>query len=405
MKTTKHVKCLFVCLFSGILFLSCNIPDHSSSIDLSINQNVSVFDVFSDVEVIKLETSENSMISQIKRVLYYDFHYYILDMRSQQILCFANDGSFVYKIDSQGKGPGEYHYIQDFTINKENKQVVALDPVVQKVHFFGLDGNFLHSHDIKSEQVLGLNRVYSMKDSLLLLISNTYERLQIYSLKEGRMVYADFNYPVPSTLHAFSPKDNIFFFDEKVLFLIPLSREIVDISSLKPEPYFTWDFGVQNNSDKQIKLLLDEIRIKQQIPEYITLPYEVVGANKILNHHIMKTFENKRFRVATLEFDNNFKFVVTDKTNNRTSVFESFQEGVLFPFEFMQFDRAIVYAMPEIGPLDVEMIKREGMEDYYLGRNFTLYTTEILKEDCRKIIESHNPMTDNPFLVVYRFKE
>jgi hypothetical protein len=34
-----------------------------------------------------------------------------------------------------------------------------------------------------------------------------------------------------------------------VLFLIPLSREIVDISTTIPLPYFTWDFGSENNTD------------------------------------------------------------------------------------------------------------------------------------------------------------
>lgn len=402
----KTLKCLVIFLLNGIILLSCNSSDFSSSIDLTKNHTVSVFDVFSDVKVIKLETTENNLINEIKRVKYYDSRYYILDERSQQIFCF-DEGSFVYKIDSQGRGQGEYHYITDFSIDEKNEQMVVLDPVVQRVHFFDLNGDFLSSHDIKSDKVLGLNRVYPLQDSLLLLISVTYENLQFYSLMEEKIIYADFTYDVPSTLHAFSPTDHIYFFDDKVLFLAPLSREIVDVSAMVPEPYFTWSFGSNNNSEQQINKLLEEIRIRndQQIPEYITLPFKVVGKNKILTHHIMKSFENNRFRIAAIEFDNNFNFVIIDKTENQTVVFNSFEEGIMFPIQFIQSDRAINYYQPEIGPEEIELMEKRGLLDYALGRNFTQYTREILHEDCRKIVETHNSMTDNPFLVVYKFKE
>ncbi|MFW6326870.1 MAG: 6-bladed beta-propeller [Bacteroidota bacterium] len=404
-KTILHRNNLIIFIITGFGLLSCNSIDNSSSIDLSKNHNVSVFDVFSDVKVIKLETTDDILVSEIRRVKYYNSRYYILDEQSQQIFCFNEDGKFVFKINSQGKGQGEYHYITDFAIDEKNEQLVVLDPVVQRVHFYDLNGGFLISHSIKSEKVLGLNRVYPLQDSLLLLISITYDNLQFYSLKEERIVYSDFNFDVPSTLHAFDPTDNVYFFDDKVLFLVPLSREIVDVSAMVPEAYFTWCFGDQNNSEQQIDRLIEEINIKQQIPEYITLPYKVVGKNKILNHQIMRSFENERFRMAAIEFDNNFKFVVHDKTDDHTFLFTSFEEGISFPFQFMQADRSIVFYQTEIGPREIEMMEKRGMLEYYLGRNWTLYSPVILEKDCQKIIQNHNPMTDNPFLVVYKFRE
>lgn len=401
----KNLGYLTVLWVAGMLFFSCNRTDFSSSIDLSKNHNVSVFDVFSDVKAIKLETTENNLIGEIKRIEYYNYHYYILDERSQQIFCFDEDGRFVYKINSQGKGRGEYHYITDFSIDQKNEQLVVLDPVVQRVHFFDLKGNFLISHDIKSDKVLGLNRVYPIQDSLLLLISITYERLQIYSLTEEKTVYSDFTYDLPSTLHAFSPYDNVFFFDNKVLFLVPLSREVVDVSAMYPEPYFSWDFGPHNNSEQQIASLIEEIKIKQKIPEYFLLPWQAVGKNKILNHHIVKSFENNRFRIAAIEFDNDYKFVIIDKIDNQTFVFGAFDQGIRLPYEHMQSDRAIAFYKPEFGPRELNIIERQEMQDYFFGRNHLVFLPDILHDECRQIIQNHNPMTDNPFLVVYKFKE
>lgn len=405
MKKLVFLNRLALFFFSGIVFLSCTTSDYSSSIDLTKNHTVSVFDVFSDVKVIKLETMENNLINEIRRIQYYDSRYFILDERSQQIFCFDEDGSFVYKIDSQGRGQGEYHYITDFSIDEKNKQMVVLDPVVQRVHFFDLNGSFLSSHDIKSEKVLGLNKVYPLRDSLLLLISNTFERLQFFSLKDEKIIYADFTYDVPSTLHAFSPTDHIYFFDDKVLFLVPLSCEIVDVSVMVPEPYFTWCFGSNNNSEEQINRLLEEINVKMEIPEYILLPWQAVGKNKTLNHHIVKSFENNRLKIAAVEFDNDYKFVVIDKTNNQTLVFNSFKEGMRFPYEHIQSDKVITFYKPEFGPREMSIIEREGLQDYFFGRNQSVYVPDILREDCRKIVENHDPITDNPFLVVYKFKE
>jgi len=396
---------LLVIILAGIVLPSCNTKDQSSSIDLSENQSVSVFDVFSDVQVIKLETTENNLITDIRKIEYYNSRYYILDERSQQIFCFDEDGRFVFKIDSQGRGRGEYHYITDFSIDRKNNQMVVLDPVVQRVHFFDLNGNYLISHGIKTEKVLGLIRVYPLEDSILLFTSFTNEILQFYSLKEEKIIYADFTYDVPSTLHAFDPMNNIFFYDDKALFFIPLSREIVDVSQMVPKPYFTWCFGVHNNSEQQINRLLEEINIKEQIAESIMLPYEVVGKGRILNHQIMKSFENNRFRIAAIEFDDNFQFIIHDKTDNHDLVFTSFKEGILFPFQSMHPDRSIVFYQSEIGPREIEMMETRGLLEYYLGRNWTLYSPEILQENGRYIIENHNPMTDNPFLVVYKFRE
>ena len=396
---------LLVIILAGIVLPSCNTRDQSSSIDLKENQSVSVFDVFSDVQVIKLETTENNLITDIRKIEYYNSRYYILDERSQQIFCFDEEGSFVFKINSQGRGQGEYHYITDIAIDRKNNQLVVLDPVVQRVHFFNLQGNYLISSDVKTEKVMGLIRVYPLEDSILLFTSFTKELLQFYSLKEEKIIYADFTYDVPSTLHAFDPMDNVFFYDDKVLFFVPLSREVADVTKMVPKPYFTWCFGVHNNSEQQINRLIEEINIKQQIPEYITLPYEVVGQGRILNHQIMKSFENNRFRIAAVEFDDNFKFVIQDKREQHNLVFSSFKEGIRFPFQSMHPDRSIVFYQPEIGPREIEMMESRGLLEYYLGRNWTLYTPEILQENGRHIIENHNPMTDNPFLVVYKFRE
>lgn len=388
-----------------IVFFSCDSLEDSTSIDITRNQNLSVFDVFSDVTVVKLQASEGNHISKIRKIEYYNSCYYILDQRAQQLFCFKDDGKFVFKINSQGKGMGEYNYITDFSIDKKNKQIILLDPAVQRVHFFDLNGKFVKSHNIKSDKVLGLNRVYPFKDSVLILTSITYENLHFYSLNEERVIFADYNFNVPTGLHAFSPLDNIFFFDSKVLFQVPLDRDIIDVSSMVPEPYFTWCFGDENNSKNQINDLLHEIASSEEAHKTLSFPFQAVGKDKILNYHIIKSFENKRFRIAVLEYDNDFKFVLIDKNNNQNFVFNTFFEGIRLPYEHIQSDRIITFYEPELSSREKFAIEREGWQHYYFERNHILYLPDIVDGSSRQIIEDHNPMTDNPFLVVYKFRE
>ena len=400
----KDYPFVIIIWISVIILFSCGSDDYSSSIDLSKNQTVSVFDVFSDIHVIQLETSEDFLINRIGpigQIEYYDDRYYILDAHSQQIFCFDKYGQFVFKIDSQGKGPGEYHQINVIAIDRNNKQLVILDPAVQRVHFYNLNGEFLSSRYIRDDKVLGLARVYPMDDSLLLLISVTYEHLLFYSLKEDKTVYAAYPYDFRPNA-AFSPIDNVYFFNNEVFFSPPLGSDIVNVTNMNPEPYFTWCFGPDNNSDQQINRLLKELSNRQK---HYMLPYQAVGKNKILNHYILKSFENGRFRIAAIEFDYDFKFVVIDKNKDQTLVFSAFKEGIRLPYEYIQSDRAIAFYKPDFAPRTISMIEKDGLQDYYFKRNHLLYTPDILHEDCRKIIENHDPMKDNPYLVIYTFKK
>jgi hypothetical protein len=389
----------------GTFLLSCSNHDNSNSIDLSKNQEVSVFDVFSDIEVIQLETTEAGLISQIVRIQYYNSRYYILDQQSQQIFCFDEQGRLIFKISAQGKGLGEYHYITDFNIDARKEQLVVLDPVVQKIHYFDLNGKYLSTYFIKTDYVIGLNRVYPLEDSLVLLISVTYENVLFYSLEKDQIIHADFSYDVPGTLHTFSPRDNVRFFENKSLFLKPLTNEVAEITAGEIKPFFTWDFGKENNTSEQISRLIEEIKIRQEKRDNFKVPYQAVGKNKPLSHHIITFTETPRFRIAVVEFENDFKYVVIDKEENKVKVFNLFREGIRIPFQQFQTDRAIAFYKHPYTERTLAIFESEGTKDYYMEREKRLYALDILSKKDREIIENHDPMKDNPFLVVYKFKQ
>ena len=117
--------------YSFIIFCLCLISCSDKtetkdviSVDLEDISQPSIYDIFSDISVIPLETTTESLIKNISKVQYYKSRYYILDSRPfYRILVFDSAGKYLYKIDNRGNGPHEYIDISDFYINKHTDQI------------------------------------------------------------------------------------------------------------------------------------------------------------------------------------------------------------------------------------------------------------------------------------------
>lgn len=403
---TYSLKVLMLFLLA-IELTSCQYLDSKQNISLEKNENISISNIFSGIEVIPLETKSESLIHSIKKIEYHNSCYYILDERAQKIFCFDENGRFVFKIDSQGRGPGEYNFVTDFAIDRATNSIILLDPVLQKILFFDIYGKYLYSVTISSEEVMGYNGVYALEDSVILLTSITNEQLIYYCLKENMIKQKLFEFEVSSSLEAFMPKHNVYQFNGRTYALPALQNEIFDVTEMKPVSYYKWCFGRDNNSQKQINNLIAEIKIRPPRTPGFIVPYQAVGSGKILNHHIVGIYENNRFMIAWLEFDSSYTYAITDKKSEEQFVFSHFQEGTVFPFENLHSDRAISYYKNPSAKLNINDVKRifPDFPADYLERNLSTYNSLMLSESCMLTVDNHNPMTDNPFLVVYKFKE
>lgn len=116
----------------------------------SIGEKISSFD-FDIHKIISIETSSESIVGRIRKVVISNNRIFILNRRGGgQIMWFTLEGKFLGKIDRLGQGPGEYIEIRDFTINDSNKEILILDRI-DKVHFFDLSGEFARSISIAKE--------------------------------------------------------------------------------------------------------------------------------------------------------------------------------------------------------------------------------------------------------------
>lgn len=73
----------------------------------------------SGVKYIPLETTDESLVGRIKKVIYHDHLFFIYDKSWESVFVFVDDGSFVQKIDRMGNGPGEYVQTMDIDVDEK----------------------------------------------------------------------------------------------------------------------------------------------------------------------------------------------------------------------------------------------------------------------------------------------
>src|SRR5690606_4755078 len=148
MKT--NITCIFV-FFIIYTFASCK--QKSSGIDtLTANlehfQRVSFFDLFSQIEIIPLETNENSLIKNITKIELFEDKIYIVDQSTSEVLIFNSKGNFLKKISDRGQGPDQYLNISDFDIDVANREITLLAPVTTSIYDSALGGNFVTKYKL-----------------------------------------------------------------------------------------------------------------------------------------------------------------------------------------------------------------------------------------------------------------
>lgn len=368
--------------------------------------------IFSEIRVVPLETTGESLISGISQIVHHQSRYYVLDTRSQQVFCFDEDGNFVFKISAQGRGPGEYNYIQNINIDPHNNHLLMLDPPTARVFVYNLEGKHVVTYRIPTQRVMGLNKVFAVNDTTLLITSITYEQFVFYNTTEDKILHKFHAFDVPSTLNAFMPSRNVYQLEGKTYGLPALSNDIMDLSGIYPELHFTWCFGPHNNSEAQINRLISEIKADPPMSGAMMFPFQHVGRGKTLSSHILEVLETPRYHIAVVQTDQEEKFVVRDKQDNSTKVFSGFSEGfTLYRLLNTNHDRVIDHSMSSLGGLHNTSPERRailkeaypGFPDEVFDREIITFSRDVFSARCRDIMDAHNDMEENPYLMLYLF--
>ena len=96
--------------------------------------------VFKNSKIIRLETTEESLIGhRINKIKKVNGNYFI-SYNDLALVVFDNQGKFLYKIQREGNGPGEYIMLQDFDILPSGNIVITDS---RKLLFYSSTGEFI----------------------------------------------------------------------------------------------------------------------------------------------------------------------------------------------------------------------------------------------------------------------
>lgn len=143
---------IYMLLFAFcLLYSSCK---KENAINTHTVLNVDLKDIelspstlFNKIEIIPLETKDESLITSIGRIREYNNKYYILDDRISVLYCFDKTGNFLYKIDKNENDPESYHLVYETVIDGNRDCVYMLSPM-GFIHVYDINGNFIEKHNL-----------------------------------------------------------------------------------------------------------------------------------------------------------------------------------------------------------------------------------------------------------------
>jgi hypothetical protein len=84
-----------------------------------------ISEIASDVEYIPIQTTSSSLLKSITKIVTVSGRIYIRN-NYDEILCFDSEGKFLYSLNKNGRGPGEFAFISDFDVSDDGKTIVVL---------------------------------------------------------------------------------------------------------------------------------------------------------------------------------------------------------------------------------------------------------------------------------------
>ena len=363
--------------------ISCNktIDIKSKTIysNLDHEHSIPTEKLFSKIEIISLETNEQSLIQSISKVIEYDSCLYILDSRQKAILIFDTTGKFISKIHTVGRATSEYFLLYDIAINTYSKTLDALDPM-GKIITYDLKGNYISSIHLPHPPMAYHHISILNKDSILLhtepRITTDYT-FRIFSRKVNSIT-KQFNnqqesiaWLMKGVLQVY--KDTLYYSQAII------HHEVYKIIRDSLHHAYSWNFGKYSYDIN-----------KMQLPD-LTDPTEEMKFYKevMYSSKIPYTFrfsrQNDQYYYCSIFMKEKMVHVFHNKMSKKDIVFSTMEENIgIYPLA-IDHEKIIGITDDDWMPLSVLMN----------AKNANISNPEVLKE-----------LTDNsnPILVKYYFK-
>ena len=372
---------ILIYILAAILVISCNktIDIKSKTIysNLDHEHSIPTEKLFSKIEIISLETNEQSLIQSIRKVIEYDSCLYILDSRQKAILIFDTTGKFISKIHTVGRAPSEYFLLYDIAINTYSKTLDALDPM-GKIITYDLKGNYISSIHLPHPPMAYHHISILNKDSILLhtepRITTDYT-FRIFSRKVNSIT-KQFNNQQESI--AWLMKGVLQVYKDTLYYSQAIHHEVYKIIRDSLHHAYSWNFGKYSYDINKMQLpnLTDpteEMKFYKEVMYSSKIPYTFSFSG-----------QNDKYYYCSIFMKEKMVHVFHNKMSKKDIVFSTMEENIgIYPLA-IDHEKIIGITDDDWMPLSVLM-----------NENANISNPEVFKE-----------LTDNsnPILVKYYFK-
>ena len=293
----------------------------------------SFFDLFKKVEIIPLETTEQSLIKFPQKVDCYDDTLYVFDEDLFTVFIFDRTGKYLNKVDKIGQGPGEYTLIYDFCIDKKNRTINMLSPL--GVHYvYDFDAQFVKSYNLPTPpqsrykfgkysdesyvywSMIGPSGEY--RDSNLNLISlELNKNLKHFGIKDHHYTQLYTSFPFHN-------------YNDSLFFMRPFSNDVYLLSEDGAKIAYSWDFGKET-------MCIDVVNHKY--PEHPDVNqadmefYNMFDNGEVKEAQYCYVLQNQtdKYYYSRVRFAHNVrKNLFYEKSSKKTMFFEKTTESISF---------------------------------------------------------------------------
>jgi len=350
------------------------IKDNRINVDLDKSQKASLFDYFSHIELIPLETSDDVLIGYCEEIVYYQNRYYIFDRKQLSVQVFDDAGKFIFQIDKRGQGPGEYTDLTSMILN----------PFTGNIDLTGM--GFIYSYDLTGKHVKTFLRPENQTNyywNFIAINANMYVcfvgfrgefdsyKINYYDVRENKMIRKEYEEDehLNNFFHIPTSHTSFYEYRGKYFFYRLVDNTTYEVGADSLIKAYTWDFGKYNYDAKNLNLPND--------------PWSITT----LSYRIDVQGQNNRYLLANiLLVDNKGVYLIHDKSTNECKYIEHFTE----PVDFIprKVTNEYVLSWCEHGALE-NYISEEMLD-------------ETNRQRFRKLLNTKEEM--NPIIIKYYFK-
>lgn len=286
------VTTLFITVLLSLLLFSCKEKSNESKqniLSVSIKKNeLTASTLFKNIEVIPLETSDESLIKTIGRITEYKDKYYILDTQQSIVFCFNKQGHFLYKIDKNGNGPDEYHLIYEMVLKPEENQIYLLSPM-GAIYTYDMDGNFINKSLLPVGGQQDMIEIENGTIAYWTLFGSPDDKVTFYNIKAEKTT-GGFWKDTDDTFMSNMCIDVFYQYKGNNYFSTQFANEVYRFTKDTIELAYTWNFGADNlNLAPYKERVKEDPNIFPQLTETLEIPY-----------YFFRQFQNKNYYYTIL---------------------------------------------------------------------------------------------------------